>query len=184
MADVIINSQSNLKKGDLEVQAFVCRVKPDGKNDISDQALRENTLYYGLADIPGLLDKSHTLESVRAAIDAVHPEYGPLREAKMFWIFSRTIRPGDLVLVPKRLPKERYVSYYLAETLGEAYADMQYAETHTVYRRSVRWLNNKTALRREELPADLIETINQPYNVRRTCLDVSDFAGAIIAAAK
>jgi predicted Mrr-cat superfamily restriction endonuclease len=83
------------------MQAFVCRVKPDGKNDITHQALRESTLFYGLADILGLLDSSHTLESIRSAIADVHPEYGPLREAKMFWMFSRTIRIGDLVLVPK-----------------------------------------------------------------------------------
>jgi predicted Mrr-cat superfamily restriction endonuclease len=161
------------------MQAFVCRVKPDGKNDITHQALRESTLFYGLADIPGLLDSSHTLESIRSAIADVHPEYGPLREAKMFWMFSRTIRIGDLVLVPKKLPKERYVSYYLAEAVSEAYADLQHADTNTIYRRQVRWLNNRTTLRREELPVDLIEKINQPYNVRRTCLDISEFAGAI-----
>lgn len=161
------------------MQAFVCRLKPDGKTDISDRALSEDTLYYGLADIPGLLNGDHTLESIRSAIADVHPEYGPLREAKMFWIFSRTIRPGDLILVPKKLQGERYVSYYLAEATSDAYADLRHAETNTVYRRQVRWLNNKNVWRREELPPDLIAKINQPFNVRRTCLDVSEFASEI-----
>jgi predicted Mrr-cat superfamily restriction endonuclease len=154
-------------------------MKPDGKTDISDQALSENCIFYGLADIPGLLERSHTLDSVQAAIKDVHPEYGPLREAKMFWIFSRTIRPGDLILVPKRIPQERYVAYFCAEAIGEAYEAPEFADDHTIYRRKVRWLNNKKAIRREELPPHLVTTINQPYNVRRTCLDVSEFASQI-----
>lgn len=161
------------------MNAFVCRLKPDGKTDISDQALDENCIYYGLADIPGLLDRSHTIDSVQATIKDVHPEYGPLREAKMFWIFSRTIRSGDLLLVPKRLPRERYVAYFVAEAVGEAYEAPEFAGDHTRYRRKVRWLNNKTALRRDELPPDLIATVNQPYNVRRSYLDVSEFASRI-----
>lgn len=163
----------------MDVQAFVCRVKPDGKTDLTDQALADDAIYYGLADMRGLLDRTHTIESIRATVASLHPEYIPLREAKMFWDFSRTMRSGALVLVPKKLPKERYVSYYLAEAVGEAYADERYVHSHTMYRRNVRWLNNQTALRREELPADLVSWINQPYNVRKTCVDVSDFAADI-----
>jgi predicted Mrr-cat superfamily restriction endonuclease len=161
------------------MNAFVCRMKPDGQTDFSDQALSENCIFYGLADIPGLLERSHTLESVQAAIKDVHPEYGPLREAKMFWIFSRTIRSGDLILMPKRIPQERYVAYFVAEALGEAYDAPEFISEHTRYRRKVRWLNNKQAIRRDELPPDLVATINQPYNVRRTCLDVSEFVDRV-----
>jgi predicted Mrr-cat superfamily restriction endonuclease len=163
------------------VQAFVCRIKPDGKTDITDQALKESAIYYGLADMRGLLEPTHTVESIRATVAALHPEYIPLREAKMFWDFSRTMRSGALLLVPKKkLPKERFVSYYLAEAVGETYADERYVHEHTMYRRNVRWLNNQVPVQREELPIDLINMINQPYNVRKTCVDVSAFAGDVL----
>lgn len=163
----------------MDVQAFVCRMKPDGKTDLTDQGLRDGMIYYGLADMPGLLDRTHTVESIRATVAALHPEYRPLREAKMFWDFSRTMRNGALVLVPQRLPKERYVSYYLGEAVGDAYADERFIHMHTMYRRNVRWLNKRIALRRDELPADLIDMIIQPYIVTKTCVDVSEFAGEI-----
>lgn len=158
------------------MQLFLCRIKPDGRTDISERALRENMLYYGLADIPGLLHTYHTLESIRKSIADIHPEYIPLREAKMFWLFSRTMLVGDLVLMPRKLPNGRYVSYCLAEVSGDPFADPAYADSHTVYRRPVKWLNDKRAINRERLPAPLITTINQPYNVRKTCVDISEFA--------
>lgn len=155
-------------------QAFLCRAKPDGITDLSDQSLRENSLYYGLPDIPGLLDLGHTLESIRLAVRAIHPEYIPLREAKMFWIFSRSMRKGDIVLTPKRLKKETV--YYIGEVVGDAYHRPDMAASATAYRRPVRWHRNKLPLHKIDLPSELLEEINAPYNVTKTCLDISNFS--------
>lgn len=155
-------------------RAFTCRAKPDGKNDLIAQALQENSLYYGLADITGLLDPEHTLESIRLAINGVHPEYKPLREAKMFWIFGRTMRPGDIVLTPSKLNKETVC--YIGEVAGEAYHLEEMTSLSTSYRRPVRWHNDKLPLTKTQLSKELWNTINVVYNVRETCLDISAFA--------
>lgn len=154
-------------------QAFICRAKPDGKTDLSEQSLSEETLYYGLPDIHGLLDPGHNVESIRLAVRAAHPEYIPLREAKMFWIFSRAMGTGSIVLTPQRRKSETV--YYIGETTGEAYHQADMAWSATAYRRPVYWRNGKVPLTKAELPEGLIEKINAPYNVTRTCLDISEF---------
>jgi hypothetical protein len=160
-------------------QAFICRAKPDGKTDLAEQSLSENTLYYGLPDILGLLDGGHTVESIKLAIRAVHPEYIPLREAKMFWIFSRAMRTGSIVLTPQRRKGETV--YYIGETAGAAHYLADAAYSATAYRRPVRWRNGKAPLTKAELPEGLIEKINAPYNVTRTCLDISEFGPGLRA---
>lgn len=157
----------------MKPRAFTCRAKPDGKNDLTNQSLQENSLYYGLPDIPGLLAPAHTVESIRLAIRAVHPEYVPLREAKMFWIFGHTMRPGDIVLTPAKLNNEPVC--YIGEVAGDAYHLEEKAFLSTAYRRPVRWHNNKLPLTKAQLSKELWDTIYVVYNVTKTCIDISAF---------
>jgi predicted Mrr-cat superfamily restriction endonuclease len=157
----------------MKQQAFICRAKPDGVHDLSDESLQENCLYYGLPDIANLLDPSHTQESIELAIRAVHLEFKPKREAKMFWIFARTMRKGDIVLTPKRL-KDQTV-YFIGEVTGDAYHLKEMAASATAYRRPVRWHNSKVALTKADLSEELLAKINVVYNVTKTCLDISEF---------
>ncbi len=157
-------------------QAFTCRAKPDGKTDLCEQSLAENTLYYGLPDIPGLLDDDHTIESIKQAVRAVravHPEYIPLREAKMFWIFSRAMPIGAMVLTPRRI-KDQTV-YYIGEVTGKAHHLTDKAAQGATYGRPVHWHNGKQPLASAELPKGLAQKINVVYNATRTCLDISEF---------
>ena len=162
----------------MNIQAFTCRAKPDGVNDITEQSLQENCLYYGLPDIQGLLDPGHTLESIAQAIRAVHPEYKPRREAKMFWIFSRAAN-GAIVLAPKRFKQQTV--YYIGEVIGDAYFLPEAIAFATAYRRAVHWYNEKAPLTKADLPEALITKINLVYNVTQTCLDISEFAQTLQA---
>lgn len=155
-------------------RAFTCRAKPDGENDLTAQSLQENSLYYGLPDIPGLLAPEHTVESIRLAIHAVHPGYIPLREAKMFWIFGHTMRPGDIVLTPTKLGKQTVC--YIGEVAGDAYHLEEMAFRSTAYRRPVRWHNGKLPLTKAQLSKELWNTINVVHQVTKTCIDISAFA--------
>lgn len=159
-------------------RAFIIWQKPDGKIDRSEQAVRENCIFYGLPNATDLLDPTYTVQTMAEAIRLTHGrDYVPLREAKMFWLFSREIQAGDLVLVPVK--KENKTVFLLARVTGEAYSAPEHRDTHTSYRRPVQWLNDCIPIERHALPVGLEAFRIAPYRVTLACLDVTQFAKEI-----
>ena len=160
-------------------RAFVCRVKPHGA-DLVDQALAENRIYSGLHRTPDLLNPEHTKESIELTIKTEHPKernYPPKPEAEMFWIFSRTMQEGDLVLVATR--KKDKTIYFIGRVAGDAYHAPEHYESRTTYRRPVRWLNNKVPVGIRELSSPLYQHMNYVTRVQKSFLDISEFVEEI-----
>ena len=135
-------------------QAFIFRIAPS-KIDRVSEALETNTLIIGWADATGLLDQNLEKNAFREIIRSAHyPNDETLHRAGAatghMWRFIREMENGDWVVVPHG------DAFYIAEVTGAAFFDPIRQDEDSVYRRPVKWLNNKQSIPRSHAKAALI----------------------------
>lgn len=170
----------------MSIGLFLHKMKPDGSTDVLAQGFYENFIYYGMSDIPGLLDPIHSLDSLVVAIRLVHPEYRQPNEARMFWRFSRIMKAGDLVLVPQKQfisvgksQKKAVIALYAARVVGEALYSKEHTVNSTAYRRAVHWLNDRKPFFSKDFSPEFYKKTTRAPCVYETCSDLSEYAPEI-----
>ncbi len=153
--------------------AFVLRVAPS-EVDRVPQALEANQIIIGWSRAEGLLDLALSWKQFREIVRRAYYADAPsLRKAGSaagnLWCFIREMKLGDLVAVPYG------PQFYVAKVTGEATRDPALVEEDTAYRRSVEWLNDKTAIPRTLARSALLSRMKH----RGTCAYAADLVGEI-----
>lgn len=153
--------------------AFVLRIAPGGEDKVPE-ALAANQIIIGWAEAAGLLDPGLSWEQFREILrKAYYSDEPTLRKAGAaaghMWRFVRTMKPGDLVVVP-------YVADFLvAEITGLATYDPFKVAEDSAYRRSVRWLNDKKPIQRQLARSALLSRMK----TQGTSADATDLLAEI-----
>jgi len=127
--------------------AFVLRIAPGGEDKVPE-SLSSYQIIIGWAEATGLLASDLTWEQFREILrNAYYSDEPTLRKAGAaaghMWRFIRTMKPGDLVVVPYG------GEFFVAEVTGPATYDPSKVTEDSAYRRSVRWLNGKRPISRQ-----------------------------------
>lgn len=172
---IIVSPEKNMKRRNIKMaqQAFILRIAPSGVDKVPE-ALTKNQIIIGWSQAKGLLDSKLTWEKFRQIIsDTYHSGENTLRRAGAaaghMWRFIREMNKGDIVVVP------HWYEFYVAEVKGPAIYDKTKVADDTAYRRPVKWLNNKKAIRRDSVKSALISRMK----TQGTCAYATDLLAAI-----
>src|SRR3982751_4424078 len=146
----------------VQTNAFVLRIAPGG-DDMVQQSLNNNEIVIGWRDAQGLTNPALTWPDFRSIVsDAYYADEKTLRRAGgaagQLWRFIRDMKPGDLFVVPHP------GVFYVAQVSGDA---THGNGEHTLYRRPVKWLNDKQAIPRKIARAAL----QSRMKIQGTCAD-------------
>ena len=138
------------------------------------ESLGANQIIIGWAEAGGLLDPGLTWEQFREILRKAYYSAEPtLRKAGAaaghMWRFIRTMKPGDLVVVPYG------ADFFAAEITGPATYDPCKVAQDSAYRRSVRWLNDKKPIPRHFARSALLSRMK----AQGTSADATDLLGEI-----
>ena len=128
-------------------QAFVLRMAPSRIDRVAE-ALEQDQIIIGWAEVSGLLDPGLSWEQFREIIRSVRYAQEENRRragaaAGHMWRFIREMNVGDLVVVPHG------AEFYVAKISGPPIYHEAKVSEGSAYRREVRWLNNKKPIPRE-----------------------------------
>jgi predicted Mrr-cat superfamily restriction endonuclease len=154
-----------------QTNAFVLRIAPGG-DDMVQQSLNNNEIVIGWRDAQGLTNPALTWPEFRSIVsDAYYADEKTLRRAGgaagQLWRFIRDMKPGDLVVVPHP------GVFYVAQVSGDA---THGNGEHTLYRRPVKWLNDKQPIPRKIARAAL----QSRMKIQGTCADAGDLYRDIV----
>lgn len=138
------------------------------------ESLGANQIIIGWAEASGLLASSLTWEEFREILRKTYYSAEPtLRKAGAasghMWRFIRTMKPGDLVVVPYG------ADFFVAEVTGPATYDSSKVAEDSAYRRSVRWLNDKKPIPRHLARSAFLSRMK----TQGTSADATDLLGEI-----
>lgn len=146
-----------------------------GGGDVAEEGRGAGILLVGWSNALGLdnpaLDYFAFRDIIHKAYYAGDPDYrGSGRAAGSLWSLMRTMRDGDLVVVPR--PGE----FWIGQVAGPAFEEAAGAANDTVHRRPVEWLDGGLALPRRSARSALVSRMK----ARGTITDASDLVDDIL----
>ena len=159
--------------------AWVHRVSPSGVDQLQNICLPNDVIVTGWSAAKGLekiCDWGKARQIIKRACYASDDNY---RRAgggtASVWNFIHEMNPGDYVVVP-----HRGGVFYAAEISGDPVVDRSPAasKADAVYRRPVKWLNDK-----RPIPRDFVKSgLRSRLKIRQTTVAASDFVEDIVNA--
>ena len=151
--------------------AFLLRLHPVGEDRVPiARAVGHISIGWGKVGA-GVLDESLDRS---AFAQLVHDTYYSHEENRLrsgqttgqLWRFIRTMRKGDLVLVP------HWAELHVARVTGDPTHDPSRGAEHWAYQRTANWLTGPRGVPRDQASQEL----RARARTQRTCLDISDLA--------
>jgi len=159
--------------------AWVHRVSPSGVDQLHNICLPNNQIVTGWSDAEGLESVSEWYEAREIIKNGCYVDDESYHRAgggtASMWKFIHEMKVGDYVVVP-------YWGgvFYVAEIAGDLIVDKSDAayEADSVYRRPVRWLNNK-----QPIPRNFVKSgLRSRMKIRQTTAAAGEFVDDVLNA--